>query len=162
MQKCSAFAVAALMLAGAAGTASCTAAAPHSASHAPSHRMLFQLHDQGSTNTPAWVLTVNTDGSGTLTNDDTGGGNGSKSFKAGTFDSASLAAALGQLNVGHLPRCPSAETIAPVEVNTGSVSFGSHATLFYKGKVIRSFCPDSPAEAAVTSQLSRVVAIANP
>lgn len=154
-------AVPALMLAAGVGTVSCGAPS-RPANFRADHRLLLRLYDRGSTNTPAWVLTVNMDGSGALADDDTGSGRGNKDFNAGTFDSRSLTAALDKIDVGHLPGCTSAEATAPVEVNSGSASFGSSATLYYKGELIKSFCLNSPAESAITSQLSKVVATANP
>ena len=161
MERRFAFTVAALMLAATAGIAGCASTASPATPPA-NHQLLLRLYDQGSTNTPAWILTVNMDGSGALANDDTRAGKGNKNFKAGTFDSSSLTAALDKLNVGHLPTCAAAEATAPFEANTGSASFGSYGTLYYKGKVIKSFCLNSPVEAAITSQLSKIVVTANP
>jgi hypothetical protein len=125
-------------------------------------QLLIRLRDHGSTNTPGWILTVNTDGSGALTHDERGNAGRNRSFPAGTFAIGSLRAALRRLASAGLPSCPEAKAIAPVEVNLGSVSFGSYATLFYRGKTVRSFCLSSPAEMQVSRLLASIVARARP
>ena len=130
--------------------------------HEANSQLLFTLRDHGSTNTPAWVLAVNIDGSGVLTHDRRGNVNGNNTFKAGTFDVRALEAVLGKLDVHHLPRCAPAEAIAPVEVNMGSVSFGSSATMEYRGRSVSSFCLNNHLEVMISDQLAKVVAKARP
>lgn len=125
-------------------------------------KLLLTLRDHGSTNTPAWVLAVNTDGSGVLRNDRRGEVNGNRTFKAGTFDVRALEAMLKKLDIYHLPHCSPTESIAPVEVNMGSVSFGSSASLDYRGRRMSTFCLNSRLEVMISDQLAKVVAKAQP
>jgi len=181
MRRNVAFVVAALLLVSIASISISLAAVHHDASHHPAvrasanrdadrepadrrtnHKLLFRLLDHGSTNTPAWVLSVFTDGSGALTHDKRGNVNGNKTFKVGTFDVQALQAALGKLDLSRLPRCSPAGAIAPVEMNLGSVSFGSSATLDYRGRLVRSFCLDNHLETVISGELARIVAQAHP
>jgi len=78
-----------------------------------SPEVFIKLDDSGSTNTPPWILTVNNDGGGSLTNNTFPGGRGvstgNKTFKAGTFSTVVLRNKLNGLNVNNPPRCASGQ-----------------------------------------------------
>ncbi len=133
-----------------------TSAGGQAARHSP----IFRLRDAGSTNAPAWTLTVYPNGSGALRYDRSANGLADKKYPAGAFRAAALAAALRPLRSARLPRCSAAKATAPVEVDMGSVSFGSSATLYYAGQTITSFCLGNAAETSITRQLSRAVTAA--
>jgi hypothetical protein len=95
----------------------------------PAQDVLATIRNSGSTNTPGWTLTINKDGSGTITYDHTRRGRfghyEDKTFAAGTFASSQLEAILTQIgNVSSIPDhgCPK------------SASFGSTTTITYQGK----------------------------
>ncbi len=79
------------------GVGSCGHAAPRrgtdrepTAGRHADGNLLLRLRDHGSTNTPAWILAVGTDGSGVLTHDRRDDVNGDRTFKAGHLTSAPL------------------------------------------------------------------------
>ncbi|HEY1616456.1 MAG TPA: hypothetical protein VGG25_02500 [Streptosporangiaceae bacterium] len=159
MKRALAFTLPALaIIAGAVlyGLASAPGGRPQAASRSP----IFRLHDAGSTNTPAWTLTVYPDGSGALRYSRPASGIADRNFPASAFHAAALADALRPLRSARLPRCSAAEATAPVELDMGSVSFGSSATLYYADQAITSFCLDNPAETSITRQLNRAVTTA--
>lgn len=151
------------------GVGSCGHAAPRrgtdrepTAGRHADGNLLLRLRDHGSTNTPAWILAVGTDGSGVLTHDRRDDVNGDRTFKAGTFDVRAIEALLARLDMAHLPGCSPAESFAPVEVGIGSVSFGSSASLDYRGRSISIFCRDSRLEVRISEVLARIVTRAKP
>ena len=127
--------------------------------------LLIEIDDSGSTNTRAWVLDVNKDGSGEVTNA------GSKSqeaygkvFKKGTFNVGPLTQSLQKFDIHHLPTC--ANPAAPVTTSL-SVSFGSTATFVYKGVHITQFCENnefctgSSVECDISNELYDIIETAN-
>lgn len=161
MKKRTVLVLAALMLAGTLGIVVYVVTVLNT-TPASTQMVLFRLNDQGAHMTPSWVLTVNKDGSGAITNDNTLAGKGNRTYKTGTFNSSSLTFVLNKLNVSDLPTCSQANKRAPVNVDIGNLMSGSFAYLDYKGTVIQSFCSNSPIESEITNQLSNAVDIANP
>lgn len=99
------------------------------ASLPPSGDTLAMIRNSGSTNTPGWTLTINTDGSGAIAYNQTRRTSFShyenKAFAAGTFDSKQLETLLAR--IGDVSTIPNRGCIK-------SVSFGSTTTITYQGK----------------------------
>jgi hypothetical protein len=99
------------------------------ASPPSSQETLATIKNSGSTNMPGWTLTINKDGSGAITYDQTRrtgfGHYENKAFMAGTFDSKQLENLLAQ--IGDVSTIPNRGCIK-------SVSFGSTTTITYQGK----------------------------
>jgi cbb3-type cytochrome oxidase subunit 3 len=125
----------------------------------------IRLNDSGSTNTPPWVLTVNEDGSGSLTHntflDRRGVSTGNKTFKPGTFSISTLQSQLSKLDINNMPACVTGQ-YPPASEALGSASFGSSASLTYEGKTIADFCQNNATETAISQQLQAIITVANP
>jgi hypothetical protein len=121
-------------------------------------RVLVGIYDQGSTNTPRWILTIYRDGGGSLSHDRSR----NRTFRPGTFHAVALANALHTVDSAIAAGCSGGRMMPPVMVGSGSVSFSSIAWLVYRGREIRSLCMDSPGEMALAARLSGVVATAHP
>ncbi len=134
------------------------ACASRTASADTGPQVLVGIYDQGSTNTPRWILTIYRDGGGSLRHD----ASRDRTFRPGTFHGLALANALHVLDSATASACPGGMTMPPVMVGSGSVSFGSIAWLMYRGREIRSLCRDNPDEIALSARLSKVVATAHP
>ena len=137
----------------------------NSTSNTGSSEVFIKLDDSGSTNTPPWILTVNKDGGGSLTNNTFPNGrgvsNGNKTFKAATFSIVALRNKLSSLNVNNLPQCTGGQ-YPPASEAFGSASFGSTVSLIYKGKTIDNFCQNNATETTISQLLQAIITKADP